>query len=114
MSAKAMKFALPYSSTMANVHEEKVQSAKESARVLVEAIRKGIKPRDIVTRLNAISQQRSAHICNVAPQFAVRNCGTAKDQRRCRCWMLLDNAGQIHCSLSPHNRQHAGTEYCKK
>jgi dihydroxy-acid dehydratase len=35
---------------MANPHDEKMNSAKESAKVLVEAIRKGIKPRDIVTR----------------------------------------------------------------
>jgi dihydroxy-acid dehydratase len=47
---EALGISLPYSSTMANVHDEKVVSAKESARVLVEAIRKGIKPRDIVTR----------------------------------------------------------------
>ena len=47
---EALGISLPYSSTMANVHEEKVRSAKESARVLVEAIKKDIKPRDIVTR----------------------------------------------------------------
>jgi dihydroxy-acid dehydratase len=35
---------------MANVHEEKVASTKESARVLVEAIKRDLKPRDIVTR----------------------------------------------------------------
>ena len=47
---EAMGLSLPYSSTMANVHEEKIQSAKESARVLLSAIKLGIKPRDIVTR----------------------------------------------------------------
>ena len=47
---EALGISLPYSSTMANVHDEKVRSAKESARVLVEAIKKDIKPRDIVTR----------------------------------------------------------------
>jgi dihydroxy-acid dehydratase len=35
---------------MANPHDEKQNSAKESAKVLIEAIRKDIKPRDIVTR----------------------------------------------------------------
>jgi dihydroxy-acid dehydratase len=35
---------------MANPHDEKLNSAKESAKVLIEAIRKDIKPRDIVTR----------------------------------------------------------------
>jgi dihydroxy-acid dehydratase len=47
---EALGISLPYSSTMANVHDEKVQSTRESARVLVEAIKKDLKPRDIVTR----------------------------------------------------------------
>ncbi|MDD5325565.1 MAG: dihydroxy-acid dehydratase [Polaromonas sp.] len=47
---EALGISLPYSSTMANPHEEKVDSARESARVLIEAIRKDIKPLDIVTR----------------------------------------------------------------
>ena len=47
---EAMGMSLPYSSTMANEDEEKVVSAAESARVLVEAVRKGLRPRDIITR----------------------------------------------------------------
>jgi len=47
---EALGISLPYSSTMANPHDEKLNSAKESARVLMEAIKKDIKPRDIVTR----------------------------------------------------------------
>lgn len=47
---EALGISLPYSSTMANPHDEKQNSAKESAHVLLEAIRKDIKPRDIVTR----------------------------------------------------------------
>jgi dihydroxy-acid dehydratase len=42
--------SLPYSSTMANPHDEKQNSAKESAKVLIEAIKKDLKPRDIVTK----------------------------------------------------------------
>ena len=38
------------SSTMANPDDEKTASAAESARVLVEAVKKGIKARDIITR----------------------------------------------------------------
>src|ERR1700710_2936620 len=49
-SFEALGMSLPYSSTMANPHDEKQNSAKESAKVLIEAIRKDIKPRDIVTR----------------------------------------------------------------
>jgi len=47
---EALGISLPYSSTMANPHDEKMNSAKESAKVLVEAIKKNIKPRDIVTK----------------------------------------------------------------
>jgi dihydroxy-acid dehydratase len=42
--------ACPTPSTMANPHDEKMNSAKESAKVLIEAIKKDIKPRDIVTK----------------------------------------------------------------
>ncbi|PIY28270.1 MAG: dihydroxy-acid dehydratase [Comamonadaceae bacterium CG_4_9_14_3_um_filter_60_33] len=47
---EALGISLPYSSTMANPHDEKVNSAKESAKVLIEAIKNDLKPRDIVTR----------------------------------------------------------------
>lgn len=47
---EAMGMSLPYSSTMANPYDEKQNSAKESARVLVEAIKRDLKPRDIVTK----------------------------------------------------------------
>ncbi|SAI73327.1 dihydroxy-acid dehydratase [Bordetella ansorpii] len=55
---EAMGMSLPYSSTMANEDEEKVASAAESARVLVDAVRRGVRPRDIITRRsieNAVS-----------------------------------------------------------
>jgi len=47
---EALGMSLPYSSTMANPHEEKANSAKESAKVLIEAIKKNLKPCDIVTK----------------------------------------------------------------
>lgn len=49
-SFEALGMSLLYSSNMANPDQEKVDSTAESARVLVEAVKKGIKPRDIVTR----------------------------------------------------------------
>ena len=49
-SFEALGMSLLYSSTMANPDEEKVGSAAESARVLVEAVRRDLKPRDIITR----------------------------------------------------------------
>ena len=50
-SFEALGMSLLYSSDMANPDQEKVDSAAESARVLVEAVKKGgLRPRDIVTR----------------------------------------------------------------
>jgi dihydroxy-acid dehydratase len=47
---EAMGMSLMGSSTMAAEDEEKAISAAQSGEVLVEAIRKGIRPRDIITR----------------------------------------------------------------
>jgi len=47
---EALGMSLPYSSTQANVDNEKVESTREAARVLVEAVQRDLKPRDIVTR----------------------------------------------------------------
>jgi len=49
-SFEALGMALPYASTMANVEDEIVGATKDAARVLVEAVRRDLKPRDIVTR----------------------------------------------------------------
>ena len=49
-SFEALGMSLLYSSTMANPDQEKVDSAAASARVLVEAVRRDLKPRDIITR----------------------------------------------------------------
>jgi dihydroxy-acid dehydratase len=57
-SFEALGMSLPYSSTMANPDQEKVDSTVESARVLVAAVAHGLKPSDIITREsieNAIS-----------------------------------------------------------
>ena len=47
---EALGMSLPYSSTMANPHDEIATAAKEAARVLVAAVEADLKPRDIVTR----------------------------------------------------------------
>ncbi|MBY8915977.1 dihydroxy-acid dehydratase [Nitratireductor sp. L1-7-SE] len=49
-SFEALGMSLLGSSTMANVHEEKRQSAARSAHVLLDAVRAGRRPRDIITR----------------------------------------------------------------
>jgi dihydroxy-acid dehydratase len=47
---EALGLSLPYSSTEANVHDEKVESTRRAAVALVEAVKRDLKPRDIVTR----------------------------------------------------------------
>jgi dihydroxy-acid dehydratase len=49
-SFEALGMSLPYSSTMANVEDEVVENVKKAAGVLVEAVKKDLKPRDIVTK----------------------------------------------------------------
>jgi len=49
-SVEAVGMSLPYSSTMAAEDEEKRQSAAESMRVLVAAVKAGLKPSTIVTK----------------------------------------------------------------
>jgi dihydroxy-acid dehydratase len=47
---EAMGMSLPYSSTMAAEDDEKAESAAQSGQALVEAVRRGLRPRDILTR----------------------------------------------------------------
>ena len=49
-SFEALGMSLPYSSTMANVEEEVVDNVKQAAAILVEAVKRDLKPRDIVTQ----------------------------------------------------------------
>jgi dihydroxy-acid dehydratase len=57
-SFEALGMSLLYSSTMANPDQDKLDSTAESARVLIDAVKKGRRPSDIITRQsieNAIS-----------------------------------------------------------
>ncbi|MBK7060838.1 MAG: dihydroxy-acid dehydratase [Rubrivivax sp.] len=47
---EALGMSLPYASTMANVEDEIVGMVKHASTVLVDAVKKNLKPRDIVTR----------------------------------------------------------------
>ncbi len=47
---EALGMSLPFASTMANVEDPIVAHTREAARVLVEAVKADLKPRDIVTR----------------------------------------------------------------
>ncbi len=55
---EALGLSLPYSSTMANEHDEIVKATEEASKVLISAIERDLKPRDIITRKameNAVS-----------------------------------------------------------
>jgi dihydroxy-acid dehydratase len=47
---EALGLSLPYSSTMASEDDDKAQSAEESGRVLVQALRRGLTARKMLTR----------------------------------------------------------------
>jgi dihydroxy-acid dehydratase len=47
---EALGMSLPFASTMANVEEPIVEHTRQAARALVEAVKRDLKPRDIVTR----------------------------------------------------------------
>jgi dihydroxy-acid dehydratase len=49
-SFEALGMSLPYSSTAANEDQEATTNAAEAARVLVQAVRNNLRPRDIITR----------------------------------------------------------------
>ena len=49
-SFEALGMSLLYSSTMANPDDEKTGSAAQSARVLLDAVKRDLKPRDIITK----------------------------------------------------------------
>jgi len=107
---EALGMSLPYSSTMANPHEEKRASARESARVLVEAVKRDLKPRDIVTREaieNAIavvmaiggSTNAVLHFLAIAHAAGVR--WEIDDFERVR------RRVPVLCDLKPSGRYHA-------
>ncbi len=47
---EALGMSLPYASTQANVEDEIVETTRHAAKVLVEAVKADLKPRDIVTK----------------------------------------------------------------
>jgi dihydroxy-acid dehydratase len=107
---EALGMSLPTSSTMANPHEEKVGSARESARVLLEAIAADRKPRDLVTRASienavavvmAIGGSTNAVLHFLAIAHAARVEWTIDDFERVR------RRVPVLCDLKPSGRYHA-------
>jgi dihydroxy-acid dehydratase len=107
---EALGMSLPYSSTMANPHDEKLASARESARVLVEAVKRDLKPRDIVTReaienaiavVMAIGGSTNAVLHFLAIAHAAGVAWTIDDFERMR------RRVPVLCDLKPSGRYHA-------
>ncbi|MBD2742924.1 dihydroxy-acid dehydratase [Coleofasciculus sp. FACHB-1120] len=98
---EAMGMSLPYSSTMAAEDAEKAESAEKSALVLVEAIKKQLLPRQIVTRKafeNAISVIMAVggstnavlHLIAIAHTIGVELCLDDFETIRARVPVLCD------------------------
>jgi dihydroxy-acid dehydratase len=107
---EALGMSLPSSSTMANPHEEKAASARESARVLLEAVRADRKPRDIVTReaienaisvVMAIGGSTNAVLHFLAIAHAAGISWSIDDFERVR------RKVPVLCDLKPSGRYHA-------
>jgi dihydroxy-acid dehydratase len=83
-SFEALGMSLLGSSQMASPDREKADSAAESARVLIDAIRNHLRPRDIITRKSienaiATSPSRTRRAC------AGRSTTSSACAARCRC-----------------------------
>jgi dihydroxy-acid dehydratase len=107
---EALGMSLPYSSTMANPHEEKAASSRDSARVLVDAIEVDRKPRDIVSReaienaiavIMAIGGSTNAVLHFLAIAHAAGVPWTLEDFERIR------RKVPVLCDLKPSGRYHA-------
>jgi dihydroxy-acid dehydratase len=106
-SYEALGMSLLYSSTMANPDEEKRQSSIESARVLVNAVEKGLRPSDIITRdsienavslIMAVGGSTNAVLHYLAIAHAAQVAWTIDDFERVRARV------PVLCDLKPSGR----------
>jgi dihydroxy-acid dehydratase len=114
-SFEALGMSLLYSSTMANPDDEKVGSSAQSARVLVEAVKRDIKPRDIITRASienavalimATGGSTNAVLHYLAIAHAAEVEWTLDDFERVRCKV------PVICNLKPSG-QYVATDLHK-
>ena len=106
-SFEALGMSLPFSSTMANPDQEKVDSTIESARALMAAVRRGLKPSDIITResienavslVMAVGGSTNAVLHYLAIAHAARVHWTLDDFERIR------RRVPVLCDLKPSGR----------
>ncbi|SPE20016.1 Dihydroxy-acid dehydratase 1 [Burkholderiales bacterium] len=106
-SFEALGMSLPYSSTMANPDADKLQSAALSARTLVQAVERGLRPRDIITRASlenavslimAVGGSTNAVLHYLAIAHAAQVAWTIDDFERIRARV------PVLCDLKPSGR----------
>ncbi|HUL42491.1 MAG TPA: dihydroxy-acid dehydratase [Burkholderiales bacterium] len=90
-SIEAVGMSLPYSSTMAAEDAEKTESAAQSARALIEAIKKQILPRQIITR-KSIENAVSVVMATGGSTNAVLH------------WLAIAHAAQVQWVLDDYER----------
>ncbi len=90
-SIEAVGMSLPYSSTMAAEDAEKTDSAAQSASILVEAIKKQILPRQIITR-KSIENAISVVMATGGSTNAVLH------------WLAIAHAAQVEWALDDFER----------
>ncbi len=95
-SIEASGMSLPYSSTMAAEDAEKAESAAQSARTLVEAIKKQILPRQIITR-KSIENAIAVVMATGGSTNAVLH------------WLAIAHAAQVEWTLDDFERVRART-----
>ncbi len=88
---EAMGMSLPFSSTMANEDVEKVSNAALSARILVNAIKNQILPRDIITR-KSIENAVAVVMATGGSTNAVLH------------FLAIANAAQVHWTIDDFER----------
>ncbi|HEY6281734.1 MAG TPA: dihydroxy-acid dehydratase [Burkholderiales bacterium] len=95
-SIEAVGMSQPYSSTMAAEDAEKTESAAQSARTLVEAIKKQILPRQIITR-KSIENAIAVVMATGGSTNAVLH------------WLAIAHAAQVEWTLDDFERVRART-----
>lgn len=103
-SFEALGMSLLYSSTMANIDQEKLDSTAQAGRVLVEAVRKNIRPRDIITRKsveNAIALVMATGGSTNAVLHYLAICHAAKVDWTLEDFERVRKKVSVFCDLKP-------------
>ena len=106
-SFEALGMSLMYSSTMANIDQEKIDSSAQSARILVEAVKKGLTPDKIVTREsveNAVSLVMATGGSTNAVLHYLAICHAAKIEWNLDDFERIRQRVPVICDLKPSGK----------